>query len=200
MAATPKSAVKVRPEKSLDFLWQEARTIFLTNMTVPQAKKEALRDDTTLDETFRSLKQAQEKATKAFGPKFVGSKVEFKLGQVLQRLEFLLHIGDEAMKFAPESASYVWAAFRILATGIFKDFDACRFVVDSIDQVSEVIFVCDIYARRQLQRIPIFTQQTQLLADRILKKIPPLLALVLKFAYETRKLVLDHGRIGRSPF
>lgn len=34
--------------------------------------------------------------------------------------------------------------------------------------------------------------------DRVLKQIPPLYATVLKFSYQTRKLVNDHGKIGKS--
>ncbi len=34
--------------------------------------------------------------------------------------------------------------------------------------------------------------------DRVLKQIPPLYAIVLKFSYQTRRLVNDHGKVGKS--
>lgn len=69
--------------------------------------KESLRDETTLAETIESLRQAQEKAVASFGPKFVGSGAEVQLGRVLQRLQCITHVGDAAMKAAPDTAGYV---------------------------------------------------------------------------------------------
>ena len=37
----------------------------------------------------------------------------------------------------------------------------------------------------------------QATGDRVLKQIPPLYASILKFSYQTRKLVNDHGKVGK---
>ena len=41
---------------------------------------------------------------------------------------------------------------------------------------------------------------SEVAGDRVLKQIPPLYAIVLRFAYQTRKLVIDHGKVGKSAF
>jgi hypothetical protein len=79
--------------------------------------------------------------------------------------------------------------------GFLKDFDTCQFMTDAVDQISDIIFICEIYGKRQVKQLPGFSQ-AKLLGDKILEKIPPLFAIVLQFSYETRKLVLGHGKIG----
>lgn len=198
MEPAPHSAIKTHPNDGLALLWHKARQIFLSSLKARDANKEALRDEATLDDTLESLRQAQKKAAADYGAKFVGTPIEFKLGRVLQRLEYLLKMGDEAMCYAPETASYVWAAFRMVFSGFLKDFKTCTFLVNAVDIMSDIIFICNIYAKRQLKKLPVSTDVVQMLADKILEKIPALLALVLKFAYETRKLVVDRPSLGRS--
>ncbi|RYP47735.1 hypothetical protein DL768_006271 [Monosporascus sp. mg162] len=189
----------VDSENVLQVLWNQAREIFLTSLTSRDAKKEELRDDTaTLENTIKSLRQAQDKAAVAYGAKFVGKPIEFKLGRVLQRLEVLVQMGDRAMQFAPETVSYVWSAFRILFAGFLKDFETCQLLADQIDTMSDIVFICEVYAKRQVKRVAVLTNQVEILADKILQKIPELLSLVLMFAYHARKLVLDHTRLGRT--
>ncbi|RYP18542.1 hypothetical protein DL767_009816 [Monosporascus sp. MG133] len=189
----------VDSENVLEVLWNQAREIFLRSLTSRDAKKEELRDETaTLENTIKSLRQAQDKAAVAYGAKFVGKPIEFKLGRVLQRLEVLVQMGDRTMQFAPETASYVWSAFRILFAGFIKDFETCQLLADQIDTMSDVVFICEVYAKRQVKRVAAMTNQFEILADKILQKIPELLSLVLLFAYHARKLVLDHTRLGRT--
>ncbi|RYP25263.1 hypothetical protein DL765_000144 [Monosporascus sp. GIB2] len=189
----------VDSENVLEFLWGQAREIFLRSLSSRDAKKEELRDDTaTLENTIKSLRQAQDKAAVAYGAKFVGKPIEFKLGRVLQRLEVLVQMGDQAMQFAPETASYVWSAFRILFAGFLKDFETCQLLADQIDTMSDIVFICEVYAKRQVKRVAAMANQVEMLADKILQKIPELLSLVLLFAYHARKLVLDHTRLGRT--
>ncbi|RYP72983.1 hypothetical protein DL770_007863 [Monosporascus sp. CRB-9-2] len=189
----------VDSDNVLEVLWNQAREIFLRSLTSRDAKKEELRDDTaTLENTIKSLRQAQDKAAVAYGAKFVGKPIEFKLGRVLQRLEVLVQMGDRAMQFAPETVSYVWSAFRILFAGFLKDFETCQLLADQIDTMSDIVFICEVYAKRQVKRVAAMTNQVEILADKILQKIPELLSLVLLFAYHARKLVLDHTRLGRT--
>ncbi|RYP08536.1 hypothetical protein DL764_001867 [Monosporascus ibericus] len=189
----------VDSENVLEVLWNQAREIFLRSLKSRDAKKEEPRDDTaTLENTIKSLRQAQDKAAVAYGAKFVGKPIEFKLGRVLQRLEVLVQMGDQAMQFAPETASYVWSAFRILFAGFLKDFETCQLLADQIDAMSDIVFICDVYAKRQVKRVAAITNQVEIIADKILQKIPELLSLVLMFAYHARKLVLDHTRLGRT--
>lgn len=187
------------PTAGLDFLWREARAQFLDQLPSRHRQhEEALVEDTTLDDTVKTLSAAKTKAENAYGTKFKGKPVEIKLNRVLHRLEFILRFGDAAVKFAPESASCVWAAFRLLASAVSQDFDSCQFLIDAIDQISDIILVCEVYAKRQLYNLTNLTDDSCLMADKVLEKIPPLLALVLKFAYETRRLVVDKGRFSRA--
>jgi hypothetical protein len=110
------------PSPDVSFLWQEARGIFLQQLDPKERKKESFKDDATLDDTLKSLKLAQDKAASQYGTHLAGKPIEFKLGRVMKRLELLLQMGDEAMRFAPESASYVWSAFRIIFTVWGLDF------------------------------------------------------------------------------
>ncbi|KAK4033823.1 hypothetical protein C8A01DRAFT_49666 [Parachaetomium inaequale] len=184
--------------RSIDFLWKEARTQFLDQLPTRQRQhEEALLDDTTLEDTLQTLSAAKDKAEKAYGTKFKGKPVEIKLSRALNRLEFILRFGDAAMKFAPETVSCVWAAFRLVASGVSQDFDSCQFLVDAVDQMSDILLVCEVYAKRQLFQLPDLSGESCLMADKVLEKIPPLLALVLRFAYETRRLVIDKGRFKR---
>lgn len=184
-------------QTSLSKLWHEARVLFETSLSARESRKEALRDEATLEDTIKSLKQAQDKASTAYGAKFAGALIEFKLGRVLQRLEYLVKIGDEAMCYSPETVSYTWSAFHMIFAGLLKDFETCRSLVNSVDTISDVIFVCEIYVKRQMQKLPVSTEEVQLLTDKVLDKIPMLLSLVLKFAYEMRKLVLDHSSFSK---
>jgi len=183
----------------MEFLWQEARVQFLGQLSGrQQAQEEARREHTTLEDTVKSLSQAKDKADQAYGTKFHGKPVEVKLSRVLHRLDIILSIGDDAMKFAPAGASYVWATFRLVASGIAQDFETCQFLVDAVDQISEILLLCEVYAKRQLRQLRNLTHDSQLLADKTLEKIPPLLALVLRFSHVTRRLALDKGRFGRT--
>lgn len=58
---------------------------------------------------------------------------------------------------------------------------------------------CQIYAKRQMNSVPAGAVEAELVGDRVLEKILPLLALVMKFAHETRKIILARGRVGMSP-
>jgi hypothetical protein len=186
-------------QRGIDFLWGEARIQFLDQLPAGQRQhEETLIYDTTLDDTVKTLSTAKIKAENAYGTKFKGKPVEIKLNRVMHRLEFILRFGDAAMKFAPESASCVWAAFRLLASAVSQDFDSCQFLVDAIDQMSDILFVCEVYAKRQLPHITNSRDDSCLMADKVLEKIPPLLALVLRFAYETRELFVNKGRFSRA--
>ncbi|KAI1327747.1 hypothetical protein F5Y16DRAFT_184853 [Xylariaceae sp. FL0255] len=110
---TSSSAAKGAPLKSMEFLWREARAQFLSQLSIRQQHKEILRDSTTtLENTITSLKTAHERAESAFGDKFKGTPIEFNLSRALKRLDLVAKLGDAAMEFAPETASYVWAAFQ----------------------------------------------------------------------------------------
>jgi hypothetical protein len=128
-----------------------ARAEFLKQLSGRQrAQEEARREHIRLEDTVKSLSQAKCKAEAAYGTKFQGKAAEIKLSRVLRRLDIILRVGDDAMKFAPAAASSVWAAFRVVASGITQDFDACQFLVDAVDQISKILLLCEVYAKRQL--------------------------------------------------
>jgi hypothetical protein len=176
----------------MDFLWEQARAEFLKQLSGRQrVQEEARREHIRLEDTVKSLLQAKCKAEAAYGTKFQGKAAEIKLSRVLYRLDIIFCVGDDAMKLAPAAASSVWAAFRVVASGITQDFDACQFLVDAVDQISEILLLCEVYAKRQLRQLGQVTHESQVRGDKVLKKIPPLLALVLRFAHLTRRLALD---------
>ena len=59
------------------------------------------------------------------------------------------------------------------------------------------MFVCQVYAKQYSKERVVMDDSTAA-GDRVLKQIPPLYAIVLKFSYQTRKLVNDHGKVGKS--
>ena len=83
----------------------------------------------------------------------------------------------------------------VIAKGFLKDSQLCADLFDAIDQISDIIFVCQVYAN-EYSRERMAPDDSKIAGDRVLKQIPPLYAIVLKFSYQTRKLVNDHGKIG----
>ncbi|AEO66577.1 uncharacterized protein THITE_110529 [Thermothielavioides terrestris NRRL 8126] len=195
------SSLSVGPESSrvsLESLWREGRAQFLDQLGPRQRQREeSLHDETTLEATVTSLLEAKAKAEKAYGTRFKGDEAEWRLSRAIHHLGMILRVGDSAMSLAPETASYVWAAFRLLASVISYDFQLCHSVVNAIEQMSFTLFVCQSYAKRQLRRLPDLTGESRLMAQRVLERIPPLLALTMRFAYETRRLV-NKGPLRRT--
>ncbi|KAM0805820.1 hypothetical protein BDR22DRAFT_187859 [Usnea florida] len=181
-----------------DPLWEKARDIFFRD--IGQAKRARFDDTTRLEETITSLSLAQNKIKNEYGKHsfHVGKKeVEVGVGRIMKRLELILQVGDAAMQFGPESVSLVWSAFRLIFTGFLKDYEICASLFDAVDQVSEILFVCQLYAR-QYSKNKDLADDLQATGDRVLEQIPPLYASILKFSYQTRKLVNDHGKVVRT--
>lgn len=191
--------IQTRPQINFESLWQEARAQFLNKLPLNRRKdEEAFRDDTTLEDTVKDLSLAKAKAEKAYGSTVKGQQCETKLSRAVNRLDLILRVGDGAVKFVPETASYVWAGFRLVASAISHDFRSCQFLVGAIDQMSDTLFVCEVFAERQLGQMPVSNGKSRLVVDEVLTRIPLLLALVLKFAYEARRLFVNKGRISRT--
>ena len=68
---------------------------------------------------------------------------------------------------------------------------------DDVDQISDMLFVCQIYAQRY-SRDRVVIEESEAAAGRILQQIPPMYATILKFSYQTRNLVSDHGKLGET--
>lgn len=148
------------PETVMDVLWHEARILFLGELKTKDQAKESLRDETTLAETLVSLQQAQKKAVASFGPKFVGSRAEVQVGRVLQRLQYITHVGNAAMKAAPDTAGYVWSAFRLAFMTFANNFETCQYISNAVDRVSDIVFTCQIYAKRQMKSVPALSRRS----------------------------------------
>ncbi|KAK4103408.1 hypothetical protein N658DRAFT_505110 [Parathielavia hyrcaniae] len=184
---------------SMDAFWRQAREQFLSQLSDRQrAQEEARREYTTLEDTVKSLSEAKSRAESAYGTKFQGKLVEFKLSRVLYRLDVLLRVGDYAIKFAPAAASPVWAAIRLIAWSITQDFETCQFLVDTVDQISEIVLLSEVYVKRQLRQLQAGPSELSLLGDKVLDKIPPMLTLVLVFSHVARRLLVDKGHFGRT--
>ena len=184
-------------EAGIDRLWEEAQLIFYND--IGEDKAEKLRDTTTLQDTIKNLKTSQTRVSKEYGThsiKMHGKSMEFNIGKIMQRLELLLQVGDTAMNFAPEALSLVWAAFRMIFTGFLIDQETCQLLIDSVNQVSDIIFFCEIYARRHLKQNSII-QAAGSIVSKVLEQIPPIYAAILRFSYETRRLV-KHNKFSRS--
>lgn len=101
----------------LGFLWEKAKDLFYSQMGGAIAGK--LRDTSTLEDTMRALNTAQAKLSKEYGSHdahIAGRTIEINLSRIMERLELLMQIGDQSMKFAPETVSLVWSAFRMIFT------------------------------------------------------------------------------------
>ncbi|KAJ4300116.1 putative zinc transporter msc2 [Collariella sp. IMI 366227] len=70
--------------------------------------------------------------------------------------------------------------------------------IDITLQILDIILVCEVYAKRQLQQLTSLANESRLMADKVLEKISPLLALVVKFLYKARKLLVESDRFGRA--
>ena len=71
--------------------------------------------------------------------------LDIKLERAMKRLEVLFQIGDAAMNAAPETVSLVWMAFRMIFSGFFKDAAICAVLMDAVDQISDITFVCSVF-------------------------------------------------------
>jgi hypothetical protein len=187
------------PESKADtsFLWEQAKAIFYDGLGEKKASK--IRDSTTLQETIENLQKSKAKASKQYDNHTFaigGNSVDFKLGNIMKRLELLLQVGDTAMHYAPESVSIVWAAFRMIFTGFLKDAETCELLADAVDQVSDIMFTCAVYAQRYLGR-GVMVHAAGNAAKKVLEQIPTVYATVLEFSYETRRL-LSSNKLGRS--
>jgi hypothetical protein len=205
MASTNAKAISGR-FVTVEALWEEAQRLLREDLGT-----EKITDSTTLQETIRTLRDVQTQSSKQYSS---GDRVNFKLSRILKRLNLLLNFGDAAMKSAPETVSVVWSAFRMLirvchprlrssrmiarlivSQGITDDAAICEFVTNAVDKISDIMFTCDIYSRRYLKQGTTLPDEIR---DKVLEQIPPLYAVVLKFSYQTRKLV-GHSKFGMTP-
>lgn len=69
------------------------------------------------------------------------------------------------------------------------------FLADAVDQISDILFVCEVYARRYLVKTTEYDGASAL-GNEVLIQIPPLYAVILKFSYHMRTLV-NHGKFGK---
>jgi hypothetical protein len=175
-------------------LWEEAKRLFYND--IGDTKGEKLKDSTTLADTVESLRNASKKATKEYGEHTIRKGITFKLGRIMKRLEVFMQVGDAYMSLAPETVSLVWMAFRMIFTGFLKDAATCEFLTDAVDQISDILFICNIFEIRYSKTNGMLDTATGI-KDRVLAKIPPLYAAVLKFSYQSRKL-FAHGKLTRS--
>lgn len=179
-------------------LWEEAKAIFYDE--IGEKKAAQVWDSTTLADTIQDLKTSKTRVSKQYSSHTVnigGKSIDFKLGKIVQRLELLMQVGDTAMNSAPESVSLVWAAFRMMFTGFLKDVETCQLLVDAVDQVSDILFVCEIYALRY-SRKGVMVETAGNTAAKVLGQIPAIYATVLKFSYETRRLLAGSNKFTRS--
>ena len=175
-------------------LWEEAKRLFYND--IRDTKGERLKDNTTLAETVEHLRSASKKASKEYGEHTIGKGITIKLGRIKKRLEVFMQVGDAYMSSAPETVSLVWMAFRMIFTGFLNDAATCEFLTDAVDQISDILFICNVFEVRYTKTNGVLDTASAI-KDRILAKIPPLYAAVLKFSYQSRKL-FKHGKLIRS--
>ncbi|KAI9733140.1 MAG: hypothetical protein M1834_003687 [Cirrosporium novae-zelandiae] len=178
-------------------LWEEGRKIFYE--TLSKDISTTLRDETTLSDTIEDLRYAQEKASKEYGTHTVqagNSTISFQLDRIMKRLDLMLEIGDDTMDCAPDTVSLAWSAFRMIFKVFLCDSETCSFLTGAVDKITDVMFVCEAYARRYLKGKSKIEAST-IAGNKVLMQIPSVYADILKFSYQTRKL-LSHSKIGRS--
>ena len=84
----------------------------------------------------------------------------------------------------------------MIFTGFLKDAATCEFLTDAVDQITDIMFICSVFEKRYLKNNKVI-DAVKAIGDRILGRIPPLYAAVLKFSYASRKL-FSHGKLLRS--
>lgn len=179
-------------------LWEEAKRIFYDEVGKTQGEK--IKDATSLAETMESLRNASSKASREYGEHSIRKDkkpiITIKLGRIMQRLEIFMQMGDAYMSYAPETVSLVWMSFRMIFTGFLKDAATCEFLTDAVDQITDIMFVCNVFEKRYLKTESV-VDIAKAIKDRVLAQIPPLYAIVLKFSFQSRKL-FAHGKLTRS--
>jgi len=179
-------------------LWEEGKRLFYEELGDKKTKK--LNDNTSLNDALESLRIASTKASNEYGEHSIRKDkkpiITIQLSRIMQRLEILAKMGDTYMECAPETVSLVWMSFRMIFTGFLSDAETCSFLTDAVDQISDIIFICNILEKRYLDTERL-ANSTPEIKDRILAQIPPLYAAVLKFSYQSRKL-FSHGKLVRS--
>lgn len=181
-------------------LWEEAKRLFYDD--VGDAKGDHMKDSTTLKDTVDSLNIARNKVAREYGDhslrlgKDKKPIVTIKLGRIMKRLEVFMAIGDAYIGCAPETVSLVWMSFRMIFTGFLKDSASCEFFTDAVDQITDIMFICNVFEKRYLKTNGV-VEIAKAIKDRVLAQIPPLYAAVLKFSYQSRKL-FAHGKLVRS--
>lgn len=179
-------------------LWEQARQIFYEE--IGHKKAEKIADRTTLTDTIQDLKKAQNRVAKEYGDheiKIRGKSIDWNITRIMQRLQLLLQVGDEAMNFAPESLSLVWAGFRMIFQGFMVDQETCQLLVEAVDQVSDIMFFCEVYARQYTESNSVASAASSA-AGKVLECIPSIYAAILRFSYEARQLVRSNNKFKRT--
>lgn len=143
----------------------------------------------TISETMQSLKVASDDAKTKYATHKVKTSsgrelFEYNIGRILTRLDMMFQMVDSTMSYAPEMASVVWTAFRMLFNCFLIHKEACEFLSGAVDRISYAIFICEVCAKRYLGKASASDVVTG-----VVKRIPGVYAAVLQFSYETKKLV-----------
>lgn len=143
----------------------------------------------SIPETIKSLKAAGSQASAKYAKHKVKTSsgkelFEYNIGRILTRLDMMFQMVDSTMSYAPEMASVVWTAFRMLFNCFLIHKEACEFLSGAVDSISYAIFICEVCAKRYLAK----ASGGELVAG-VVERIPGVYASVLQFSYETKKLV-----------
>ncbi|KAK0615489.1 putative ankyrin repeat protein [Lasiodiplodia hormozganensis] len=143
-------------------LWEEARKQLRKDLgegewktfTMQSAQGGAI----TISETMESLKAARDDANTKYATHKVKTSsgkelFEYNIGRILTRLDMMFQMVDSTMSYAPEMASVVWTAFRMLFNCFLIHKEACEFLSGAVDHISYAIFICEVCAKRYLGKL-----------------------------------------------
>ncbi|KAB2570628.1 Ankyrin-1 [Lasiodiplodia theobromae] len=173
-------------------LWEEAKAQLKNDLGDGEWKTFTMQSEhgeaVKIQDIIQSLKATGNQARNKYGThkvKTSGGKelFEYNIGRILTRLEMMFQMVDSTMSFAPQLASVVWTAFRMLFKGFLIQKDTCEFLSSAVDRISYAMFICEVCARRYLDK-----DSASDLAAGVVQRIPGVYAVVLRFSYETNKL------------
>ncbi|KAF9641148.1 ankyrin domain protein [Lasiodiplodia theobromae] len=181
-------------------LWEEAKAQLKDDLGDGEWKTFTMQfehgEAVKIEDTIQSLKATGNQARNKYRThkvKTSGGKelFEYNIRRILTRLEMMFQMVDSTMSFAPQLASVVWTAFRMLFKCFLIHKDACEFLSSAVDRISYAMFICEVCAKRYLAK-----DSASDLAAGVIQRIPGVYAVVLRFSYETKKLVTAHPMKG----
>ncbi|KAF4540724.1 Protein serac1 [Lasiodiplodia theobromae] len=181
-------------------LWTQALQLLEENLgddaTKPSWKQFKESSHSIGLKTIESSLKSAEVSIQKDHPEHSISKLRWNTGSILRHLRVVFQVGDEAMKYAPETACIVWSTFSMVFKCISAEVDLCDTIMSTSERVTHWIFVGELYAKHYQPNSTGNDERAYAgcapeSQERILKNIVQIFSVVLRFCYELKQLDLS---------